>query len=154
MTTKMLHEVREWMKAFGQSTPTTPCVPPPDTRRLRDALNNEEAAELLGAETLVECLDAIGDLLVVVNGAAVACGFSEEQVERAFKEIMRSNWTKLWTEAEIESAPDDAWVTRVEGGTGERAFLVKRNDGKVLKSPSYSPAALADIAANNPDGLR
>lgn len=70
----------------------------------------------------VAMLDAIGDLLYVVYGAAVEMGVD---VEPFFNEIHRSNMTKLW--------PD---------GTVHR-----RADGKVLKPPTYSPADLKRVFA-------
>jgi len=90
---------------------------------LRVKLIDEEATEFrdaAAARDLVGMADAIGDLLYVVLGAAVAMGIDSEAV---FAEVHRSNMTKLW--------PD---------GTVHR-----REDGKVLKPPTYSPADIKGV---------
>lgn len=49
---------------------------------------------MLPREKDVEVLDAIADILVTVFGVAAKAGLTE-LVEPAFKEVMRSNWTKM-----------------------------------------------------------
>jgi len=85
--------------------------------------------------------DGIADSLVVQLGTAVACGID---ITPVFDEVMRSNWSKLWTIREVL----DRWPTEApmhaEGFTAvmvsDDKALVKDKDGKVIKSPSYSPA--------------
>lgn len=74
-------------------------------------------------------------------------------------EVHRSNMSKLWTEAEVadrnrsdaqHSRTSDriAWSDSVRAwriGNEERCWCVKRSDGKVLKSPSYSPADIDGV---------
>jgi predicted HAD superfamily Cof-like phosphohydrolase len=133
--------VREFMTAFGQRTPSTPCLPDGETQRLRWLLIAEEAKELGDANTMVDYLDAVGDLLYVVFGSAVAAGLSAEAVTAAFSEIHRSNMTKFWLPEEIETMPGN-W-TASPAGNGR--FVVRDGTGKVRKSPSYQPVQLEDF---------
>lgn len=113
--------VAEFHDALGGLTLDTPAMPDFPTRSLRLALIREELAELeeaIDAEDIVQIADALGDLLYVVYGAALAFGVDLEPV---FAEIHRSNMTK-------------------RGGP-------VREDGKVLKPTTYSPPDLAPILA-------
>ncbi len=130
--------VREFMRTYQQCIPERPIMPDPVTQNLRYRLIDEEAQELAEATDKTEYLDAIGDLLYVVYGAALAAGFSPHQVDAAFIEIHRSNMSKVWTDDEIHSIPADCRSTRV----GDNRHIVRRTDGKIVKSPSYSPARL------------
>ena len=130
--------VREFMRTFQQYVPATPVMPDPVTQNLRYRLIDEEAQELNEATDKVDYLDAVGDLLYVVYGAALAAGFSPHQVDAAFCDIHRSNMSKCWSDDEIDSIPADCRSTRV----GDNRHIVRRSDGKIVKSPSYSPARL------------
>lgn len=130
--------VREFMRTFQQYVPSNPIMPDPVTQNLRYRLIDEEAQELSEATNAKEYLDAVGDLLYVVYGAALAAGFSPHQVDAAFVEIHRSNMSKCWSDDEIDCIPADSRSHRV----GENRHIVRRNDGKIVKSPSYSPARL------------
>jgi hypothetical protein len=128
-----MHLVEEFMLTFGQAVPGLSKMPEPDVQSLRLRLIHEEAEELHDADNLVEYLDAVGDLLYVVYGAALAAGFTDKQVDAAVREIHRSNMSKLWSEDELGNVPADA-----------RAILSV--PGKwIIKSPSYSPANLKPI---------
>jgi predicted HAD superfamily Cof-like phosphohydrolase len=133
--------VREFMLRFGQAVPPTVSMPDPETHNLRWRLIDEEAQELRDATSLVQYLDAVGDLLYVVYGAAIAAGFTAHQIEAAVYEIHRSNMSKLWSADEIDSIPADCRASHV----GDGRYIVRRNDGKVIKSPTYSPANLQPI---------
>jgi predicted HAD superfamily Cof-like phosphohydrolase len=130
--------VREFMRTYQQCIPERPFMPDPVTQNLRYRLIDEEAQELAEATDKTEYLDAVGDLLYVVYGAALAAGFSPHQVDAAFTEIHRSNMSKVWTDDELDRIPADCRSTRV----GDNRHIVRRNDGKIVKSPSYSPARL------------
>lgn len=101
-----------------------PTEPEGDTAKLRYNLIYEELREYVealdkpvGSVDLVEIADAIGDLLYVVLGTAVSFGID---IEPIFNEIHRSNMSKF-----------------IDG--------YRREDGKWMKGPSYSPANLKPI---------
>ena len=139
--------VREFSDAFLVETPTKPAIPDENIRNLRRALIGEERDELYDSTTPTEALDAIADLLYVVEGAALAYGFTPYQVDAAFREVHRSNMSKLWTGRELDSRPEG--TTWKPSGITDR-YVVTNAIGKIVKSPSYSPANLKDIA----EGLR
>ena len=85
-------------------------------------LINEEHQELLEAtlsDDRVEQLDALIDILVVTIGALHSIG---ADAEGAWREVMRSNFSKV---------------------DKETGMVRKREDGKVLKPISYSPPNLS-----------
>lgn len=137
----MTDMVREFHRAFLVDCPKRPTIPSRDIAALRSSLIDEERLELFVAEKPAEALDAIADLLYVVHGAAAAYGFTGEQVEAAFREVHRSNMSKLWTREEVDAGIGDNIARPVLG----EMFVVTRPDGKVVKSPSYSPARLKEI---------
>lgn len=159
--TKEQADVKSWMQKFGQETPDKPTIPSLEIRKLRAKLILEEALETILAlgfnvevrhepienrlyepcihgqtEPCLLCIaDGLADLhYVAYCGTAVACGIDMEPV---FEEVHRSNMSKLWTSAE--------WLnteTKYMNGSevSPNKWLVTRSDGKVIKSPSYSPA--------------
>ncbi len=111
--------VRDWHRAAGVPVADKPALIPAARRDLRKRLINEEASEFAVAGDvgdLVLIADALGDLLVVVYGAAIEYGIDLEPV---FGEIHRSNCTKV-------------------GGP-------VRADGKILKPPGYEPPRLRAV---------
>lgn len=138
---KEIRQVASFMASFGQDTKIGPRIPDDAIRLLRHDLIKEEAYELANSTNTVEALDAIADLLYVVYGAAIAYGFSEDQVERAFQTVHESNMSKLWHPAELqmidklENMPKEHTITKTQN-----RYIVKRKDGKIIKSPSYKPA--------------
>ena len=120
-----LHNAQEQVKMFmhhaGQDCPLKPKVPDNATQLLRLKLHAEEAVveleEAFGNQNIVEIADSIADSLVVVLGTAVACGID---IEPIFNEVMRSNMTKF-----------------IDGH--------RRDDGKWVKGPSYTPADLIPL---------
>lgn len=114
--------VREFEAAMGYEAHRTPAIPNIAVQVLRLDLIDEEVEELskaLRERDLVEVADAIGDILYVVYGTALACGID---IEPIFKEIHRSNMTKV-------GAP-------------------KYVNGKQSKGDNYSPPNLVPILAN------
>lgn len=79
---------------------------------------SKELAEAIDANDRVEQLDALIDILVVTIGAIHSAGFN---AEGAWKEVMRSN------------------LSKIDKKTG---MVRKREDGKVLKPLTYSPPNL------------
>lgn len=124
-------KVREFHDAFGVTRPTRPALPPQEVIDLRIELIREEFEELkeaLEAGDIIGAADAVADLLVVVYGSGDVFGMD---VDRLFSEVHRSNMSKL--------LPDGS--------------VLKRQDGKVLKGPDYSPPDLLFILANQPDNF-
>lgn len=82
----------------------------------RDILS-EEFSEYLQAEKdddLIEIADALADIIYVALGTAVAYGIP---MDRVFDEVHRSNMSKLDRDGNV----------------------VRRDDGKILKSCEWSP---------------
>lgn len=69
--------------------------------------------------------------------------FSFENFSGAFAEVHRSNMSKLWDMNEVDKAVADGShrIRDFEWTEGKMA-ICKRADGKIIKSPSYSPANL------------
>ena len=115
------HQVRTFMCAAGQETPAKPKVPSLEVCALRIRLHKEEACDELKeafiANDITLVADAITDALVVILGTAVACGID---IQPCWDEVHRSNMTKF-----------------IDGH--------RREDGKWIKGPSYSPANLKPI---------
>lgn len=131
-------QVADFTRKAGYETPSTPVQINCKIRRLRISLITEELIELCTAlnvdldvcdgqsviccfsETEInhaEAYDAILDLLYVVIGTAVSLGLN---IDPGFQEVHRSNMTKF-----------------IDGH--------RREDGKWIKGPSYSPAKLQAI---------
>ena len=143
----------ELMNLYDQEVKYIPGMPNENTRMLRARLVLEEAVEfveslgcrvaiksmvdskddtILSRENitahidpelepdLVEAADAIADILVVTYGAAASLGIPSKEV---LDEVNRSNNTKVWSDGKIH----------------------KREDGKVLKPDTYSPADVKGV---------
>lgn len=131
--------VREFMRMFGQETPDKQTMPAEGVLTLRWRLTDEENRELRVSKTTTDYFDAVLDKLYVTFGDAVAAGFTAEEVSRGFAEVHRSNMSKLWTWEEVSKATLEYGVTVNEiASPHDKRFLVKRADGKVIKSPSHS----------------
>lgn len=115
--------VREFMLTFDQTVKTQAEMPDEQTQLLRYSLIAEELDELDDAlfnNDLVEVADALTDLLYVVYGAGHAFGID---LDACFAEVHRSNMSKLDAQGQV----------------------VRRDDGKVLKSDLYTPPSLKQI---------
>ena len=111
--------VREFHREFDIHVAERPGVPDPKTTVLRERLIQEEFDELkeaMKAENLPAIAKELADLLYVVYGTAVSYGIDMAPV---FREVQRSNMSKV-------------------GG-------YKRDDGKWVKPPTYSPARIEPI---------
>ncbi len=113
--------VAEFHRRFGIAIGTIPAAPDETTRSLRVNLIKEEFDELqeaLAQQDLSAIAKELADLLYVVYGTAVSCGIDLKPV---FQEVHRSNLSKV-------------------GGS-------RREDGKWIKPPTYSPACIQPILA-------
>jgi len=108
-----------------------------------------------GTPDLVEYVDGCIDQLVVTYGALNAAGI---QAQSAWDEVQRSNMSKAWPhcsvcDAVLERGPGTDLVhpgdSYAHGGTWQVALKVhKRDDGKFIKAPTYSPANLKRVIEN------
>ena len=113
--------VSEFHRMFGIAVRIVPATPDEATRSLRVKLIQEEFDELqdaLAQQDLSAIAKELADLLYVVYGTAVSCGID---IEPVFQEVHRSNLSKV-------------------GGS-------RREDGKWIKPPTYSPACIQPILA-------
>ena len=93
----------------------------------------EIAAENNYPVQVISCLKLLESYL---RTAVYHYGFTECFAD-AFAEVHRSNMSKLWTYEELDDAPPAAFIENIKG-----KHVVRRHDGKIMKSPSYSPARL------------
>ncbi len=120
-TTQLL--VEEFNRVFGLTRNTSPTIPNERDCTLRLALVHEEVGELYVAilnKDLVAIADALADIDYVLKGFAITCGIDMAPV---VQEVHRSNMTKVWPDGTIR----------------------RREDGKIIKPPTYSPAAIDKI---------
>lgn len=105
-----------------------------------------------GTPDLVEYVDGCIDQLVVTYGALNAAGI---QARSAWDEVQRSNMSKAWPhcsvcDAVLERGPGSDLVhpgdSYAHGGSWQTVLKVhKRDDGKFIKAPTYSPANLKRV---------
>ena len=116
-------KVAQFMTTFRQEVKTSPSFPDQDTIKLRRELIDEELKELdvaIADNDPVEVADALTDLLYVIYGMGHSFGLD---LQKCFDEVHRSNMSKL----------------------DEDGKPIYREDGKILKGPSYTPPNLKDI---------
>ena len=123
-----INEVRKFHDAFliGNLDQPTAIIDEKDFI-LRYRLMNEENQEYLDAAKngdLIELADALGDMLYILCGTILKHGM-QHKIEEVFKEIQRSNMSKL----DYEGNP------------------IYREDGKVLKSDQYFKPDIKSILA-------
>ena len=118
MIKRELEAVAEFHNSFGIESKKIPSVQIPDkTISLRYNLMKEENEEYLEAaknKDMIEVADALGDMLYILCGTILSHGM-QHKITEVFDEIQRSNMSKL-------------------GSDGKPIY---REDGKVLKGPSY-----------------
>jgi predicted HAD superfamily Cof-like phosphohydrolase len=105
-----------------------------------------------GAPDFTEYVDGCIDQLVVTYGALCAAGV---KAQSAWDEVQRSNMSKAWPhcsacEAVLVRGEGDRLVHPEDGGAhGGNWHTVlkvhKRDDGKFIKAPTYSPANLKRV---------
>lgn len=131
---KMQEQVREFHEKFGLKVGEDRFdTPDSDLIRLRMSLITEEYDEVMTAlnllymdtpfyhlEDYANAMKELADLMYVILGTAVSFGIDMEKV---FDEVHRSNMSKVW-----------------EDGT-----IHRREDGKILKPPTYSPADIEKV---------
>ena len=123
---KRINAVRQFHQAFGLGIKE---VPTADLSSAKNLLRfnlmkeeNEEYLEAANQNDLTEVADALGDMLYILCGTIIEHGM-QYKIEEVFDEIQRSNMSKL-------------------GADGKPIY---REDGKVLKGPSYFKPNIKDI---------
>lgn len=122
--TNVFNDVKEFHTAFSLTIGGKPdlSLVSKEERKLRIALLKEEWEEYLEAEAdddIVEIADALGDIIYIACGTAIAYGIP---LERVFNEIQRSNMAKL-----------------VDGK------VLRREDGKIMKPEGWTPPDIKSI---------
>lgn len=147
----MQTDIETFMAACDQEVKKYPGIPSTEVKKLRIRLMTEEllgttenpaANEFVDEVTLIPSksdeliqsminddlkgvADGIADVLYVVIGTAIAYGINIQEI---FDEVQRSNMTKaVWDDVNSE------WV------------VLRREDGKVLKPPTFSEADIEPI---------
>ncbi len=105
-----------------------------------------------GTPNLVEYVDGCIDQLVVTYGALNAAGI---EAQSAWDEVQRSNMSKAWPhcsvcDAVLEQGSGSDLVhpgnSGAHGGSWQTILKVhKRDDGKFIKAPTYSPANIKRV---------
>jgi len=116
---RQLLQVMDFQKAFGINMPEVPSVLNDERASLRQALLEEEVAELRDAKDMNDVADALMDILYITYGSIHEYGLADRAV-MLFDEVHRSNMSKLG----IDSKP------------------VFREDGKIMKPDTFSPPNL------------
>ena len=118
MINKELESVAKFHNSFGIDSQEFPTVKiPEETVTLRYYLmidENEEYFEAARNNDMIEVADALGDMLYILCGTILSHGM-QYKISEVFEEIQLSNMSKL-------------------GADGKPIY---REDGKVLKGPSY-----------------
>lgn len=150
--------VKEFHEFYNLPRPDAPTLD--EFTEVRCRLIEEEATELRTAfeeGNIVEIIDALADLEYVVAGGAVALGIDLEPFS---KEVHRSNMTKLWNCEDCVGIGAMRVYRKNDAGNlvlvdkkecvscqGKGKVAKYREDGKVLKAPTYSPADIARVLA-------
>lgn len=117
----------EFYQAFNSPVAETPQIPNKERALLRVALLQEELDELKEAienDDLVECADAIIDIMVINEGNVVEWGLQYVK-QQMYDEVMNSNMSKL----------DENGQPIINGENG--VFDSSRPLGKILKSKLF-----------------
>jgi predicted HAD superfamily Cof-like phosphohydrolase len=149
----VFEEALEFVKGCGCTiTRTTAASSGEDQAALIDEIGI--VLDPSGTPDFVEYVDACIDQLVVTYGALNAAGV---KVQPAWDEVQRSNMSKAWPhcslcDAVLVQGPGSELI-HPEGASAHPGAwkpvlkIHKRGDGKVIKSPTYSPADLKRVIA-------
>lgn len=146
-----LEKVEEFHKMFDLPVLKEPTIPSKERTDLRISLLEEELSELKEAikqNDMVEVFDAFNDILYILGGSILEFGM-QNKFNEGFDEVHRSNMSKACKSMQDALATISHYKQKdgVESNLFEKQdnYIVKRNDGKLLKSINYSPADLKKI---------
>jgi predicted HAD superfamily Cof-like phosphohydrolase len=155
----VIEEALEFVKSCGCTiTRTAAGVKDEEQTALIDEIN--VVLDPNGKPDIVEYVDGCIDQLVVTYGALNAAGV---QAQPAWDEVQRSNMSKAWPHCNLCDAvlergsgtqlvhPQDAAAH--QGDWKPVLKIHKRTDGKVIKSPTYSPADLKQVIEEQMRGI-
>lgn len=116
--------VKEFHQTFGVTDSKIPVLLDQETMDLRKKLIDEEVKETYEAmyekKDIAEIAKELADILYVVYGTAASYGID---IDKVFAEVHRSNMSKLTKDGKV----------------------LRREDGKVLKSDQYTPADVKKV---------
>ncbi|MCC6816302.1 MAG: nucleoside triphosphate pyrophosphohydrolase family protein [Saprospiraceae bacterium] len=144
-----LNDVAEFHRLFDMPVVEQPLIPKSERCKLRISLLQEELNELKEAienNNIIEVADAFCDLQYVLSGAILEFGLAAK-FKNLFDEVQRSNMSKACRSMEEaiqtqEKYLKDKGTVSVIKQKGDKFLVYRTEDGKVLKSVSYSPAQL------------
>jgi len=145
----IFEETMEKVAALGLCIKVT--RPSGDYVYLDDTLSDYKYIDEASCD-IVGLVDAIVDVDVVNKGTAIAFGITEPCLCELEQEVSRSNMSKLWSQQ--EQYKDGDRITSLEftqvkdarpWDVDAKIYCAQNSDGKVIKSPSYSPANLIPI---------
>lgn len=153
--------LREFHEFFGLPARDTLGVIYGDELRLRQTLLEEEFDELqeelwnledaaystkeASFATLARVYKELADLIYVAYGLDQHLG---SKLPEVFSEVHRANMTKLWDCDDCLGSGDywiDGLVYRCDSCHGTGKMIRRREDGKILKPPTYEPPDIERI---------
>lgn len=114
---KCVEDVRAFHEACGVPCVQMPGFPSHERVLLRRNLVQEEYAEFqaaVGNRDMVDCADAIADLIYVLVGTALEFGIP---LERVWREVHRANMAKVDPITGLVRRRDDGKILKPEGWT-------------------------------------
>lgn len=146
-----LEKVKEFHETFDMPVLNEPTIPDSERCDLRISLLEEEINELKQAisdKDITEVFDAFNDILYILGGSILEFGM-QDKFKQGFDEVHRSNMSKACKTVEEALLTIDKYKKSDNFDSGyiekNNSFIVKRKDGKLLKSINYSPADLKKI---------
>lgn len=121
-----LELVREFHEVMNLGINSEPRLPDAELRGLRSDLMLEEISEYIRAESqddIINIAEELADLVYVAYGTALEYGIP---LDKIIEEKHRSNMSKL----------------------GDDGKPIRRDDGKILKGPNFSPPNTKEILEN------
>lgn len=146
-----LEKVKEFHETFDMPVLSEPTIPDSERCDLRISLLEEEINELKQAildKDITEVFDAFNDILYILGGSILEFGM-QDKFKQGFDEVHRSNMSKACKTVEDALLTIDKYKKSNNFDSDyiekNNSFIVKRKDGKLLKSINYSPADLKKI---------
>jgi predicted HAD superfamily Cof-like phosphohydrolase len=156
----VFEEALEFVRACG-CTVTAPSKGSGNSEQISVVDDISVVLDPNGRPDLTEYVDGCVDQLVVTYGALNAAGI---KAQTAWDEVQRSNMSKAWPhcsvcDAVLELDSDSTLVhpgqSNAHGGAWHIVLKVhKRDDGKFIKAPTYSPANLKRVIEEQVEASR